>query len=172
MKTTIKHALFVLLVLAAVAAPTSLLAFESFDSYPGFSYDIGGSTGYDGSDTFYEINAALNTHVNPWAVWRNSIFYRGQSGADDFYGLDTSALFGRRWPVGDRTGFSVKGGGGYRFTSTGQHAPFAEAGADLAGDSWRIGVNSKYILYELVGDSRENEFLIGIVLSGSTSGRF
>ena len=163
---------FALCALATLLVPVTAAAFETFDRYPGFSYDIGGSTGFDGSDTFFEANAALNTHLAPWMVWRNSFFYRGGGSGDDFFGLDTSALFGRRWPVGERTGFSLKGGGGYRFTSERQHAPFAEAGADLAGDSWRFGVNTKYILYEVVGSDRENEFLIGVVLSGSTSGRF
>ena len=162
----------VLLVVMLVAAPAVMFAFEEFDSYPGFSYDVGVSSGYSGDAAFYELNAALNTHINPWATWRNSVFYRGEIDDDAFYGLDTSVQLGRRLAVGERTSFLYQGGGGYRFTSLGKHAPFAEAGVGLQGQAWRLGLNAKYVLYELVGGDRDNEIMIGIVASGALSGRF
>lgn len=161
-----------LVVVLVVAAPAAIVAFETFDSYPSFSYEVGAGSGYSSEGGFYEINAALNTHLQAWLVWRNSAFYRGQTDSDDFFGLDTSMQAGNRLRLGERAWFDYHGGAGYRFTSINEHAPFAEAGATYRAGTLRLGANAKYILYELVGDDRDNEFVFSISISGSTSGTF
>ena len=166
------HIMILLAVVILLAAPTALFSFETFDRYPSFSYEIGAGSGYSSDGGFYEINAALNTHLQSWLVWRNSAFFRGQTEADDFFGLDTSVQAGSRVRAGDRAWLDYQGGAGYRFTSIGKHAPFAEAGATYRAGGLRLGANAKYILYELIGEDRENEFVFSISISGSTSGTF
>ncbi len=156
----------------SLTAPAALFAFETFDSYPGFSYDIGAGSGYSSDGGFYEINGALNTHLQSWLVWRNSVFFRGQTDADNFFGLDTSMQAGGRLNMGPQALFDYHGGAGYRFTSIGDHAPFAEAGAGYRFGGLQIGANAKYILYDVVGEDRDNEFVFSISVSGSTSGTF
>ena len=155
-----------------LTAPAALFAFESFDSYPGFSYDIGAGSGYSSDGGFYEINGALNTHFLSWLVWRNSAFFRGQTDADNFFGLDTSMQAGSRFELGPQAMLDYHGGAGYRFTSIGDHAPFAETGASYRAGGLRIGANAKYILYDVVGEDRDNEFVFSVSVSGSTSGTF
>jgi hypothetical protein len=155
-----------------LGAPAGLFAFETFDSYPGFSYDIGAGSGYSSDGGFYEINGALNTHLQSWLVWRNSAFFRGQTDADNFFGLDTSMQAGSRFELGPQAILDYHGGAGYRFTSIGDHAPFAEAGAGYRVGGLQIGANAKYILYDVVGEDRDNEFVFSVSVSGSTSGTF
>lgn len=167
-----KHGAVLVAVILVVAAPMALYSFESFDSYPSFSYEIGAGSGYSSVGGFYEINAALNTHLQAWLVWRNSGFFRGQTEADDYFGVDTSLQAGSRVRTGERAWLDYHGGAGYRFTSIGKHAPFGEAGVTYRAGGLRLGANAKYILYELVSEGRDNEFVFSVSISGSTSGTF
>ncbi|MFW5843394.1 MAG: hypothetical protein ACOCW6_05670 [Spirochaetota bacterium] len=116
-----KRSLAILMITAVLlTAPAALFAFETFDSYPGFSYDIGAS--------------------------------------DNFLGLDTSMQAGSRFDLGPRANLDYHGGAGYRFTSIGDHAPFAEAGAGYRAGGLQIGANAKYILYDVVGEDRGHAF--------------
>lgn len=164
--------LIVLSVIVVLTAPAALHAFETFDSYPAFTYEIGAGSGYSSTGGFYEVNASLNTHIRSWLVWRNSGFFRGQADADDFFGVDTSMQAGQRISTGEQAWLDYHGGAGYRFTSIGKHAPFAEAGTAFRAGTFRLGANAKYILYDLIGEDRDNEFVFSISISGSTSGRF
>ena len=164
--------MLLLVVVMLSAPPVVLFSFQAFDSYPSFSYDVGAGSGYSSAGGFYEVNAALNTHLQAWLVWRNSAFFRGHTDADEFFGLDTSMQAGSRVRAGDQAWLNYHGGAGYRLTSIGKHAPFAEAGTSYRAGGFRLGANVKYIFYELIGEDRDDEFVFSISISGSTSGTF
>lgn len=142
------------------------------ETYPHWTYDIGAGSGYSTDGAFVEGQIGLNTHFNRWITWRNSGFYRNQPDRDDFFGLDTSLLAGDRLRLADDMQLSYQAGGGYRFTSLAQHAPFAETGVGFRVGGLRLGANAKYLFYELVGDDRDNEFVFGVQVSGRATGRF
>ena len=158
-------------VASAIVLLCSFSAYAETQSYPYISYDIGAGSGYSGEGAFIEAQIGLNTHFNRWITWRNSGFYRNQPDRDDFFGLDTSLLAGDRIRPTQRTQLLYQAGGGYRFTSIQEHAPFAEAGLSFQTGGLRLGANAKYLFYELVGDARDNELVFGISVSGRMAGR-
>ncbi len=169
-KHTVRVMVAVLVMLPVAAA--GLAADERDESYPYWSYDIGAGSGYSSEGAFVEGQLGLNTHFNPWLTWRNSGFYRNQPDSDDFFGLDTSLLAGHRTRLTDQIRLSYEAGGGYRFTSIQQHAPFAEAGLTGRAGDLQLRASAKYLFYELVGDDRDNEFVFSVSISGRTTGRF
>ncbi len=141
------------------------------EDYPQFSYDAGVGTGVTQDGTFFEVQAALNTHVNVWLTWRNSAFYRNAQEADDYFGLDTSMNAGHRISLGETASLRPEAGLGYRVTNELRHAPFASAGTTLALGDVTLGASARYVAYELVSDD-ESEFIYAITVSGRTRGRF
>ena len=169
MQTQLKAAAAFAILLFAAAG---LAADEGGESYPSWTYDIGAGSGYSSEGGFVEGQIGLNTHFNRWITWRNSGFYRNQRDKDDFYGLDTSLLAGDRIRATEQIQISYEAGGGYRFTSIREHAPFAEAGLGGRAGALRLRASAKYLFYELVGDDRDNELVFSLSISGRTAGRF
>ncbi|MBK1734638.1 hypothetical protein CKO15_04920 [Halorhodospira abdelmalekii] len=163
----------VALSVALSIASFGVAADERSQSYPFWSYDIGVGSGYSSAEgSFAEGQAALNTHFTSWLNWRNAGFYRSYSDRDNFYGLDTSLLAGGGTRLNDQVGIAFEAGGGYRFTSVREHAPFAEAALRGSVGDVRVRANVKYLFYEAVGDERENEVIFSVSVSGRTAGRF
>ncbi len=154
-------------VLLFVAAAGQLPAGD----YPQFSYDVGAGTGVTQDGTFFEFQAGLDTRLNLWLTWRNSVFYRSQQEVDDYFGLDTSLNAGHRIQLGDRAALRPEAGLGYRVTSIRKHAPFASAGTTLDLGDVTLGANVRYVAYELVSDD-EGEIIYSITASGRTRGTF
>src|SRR4051812_25845995 len=54
------------------------------------TFDAGGSSSFSGGSNAFEGHLGINYYVLPWLAWRNSPFFRAQSGMDSSFGLDSS----------------------------------------------------------------------------------
>ncbi len=159
--------------IAFLAVVWTILPVPQVESYPRFSYDLGASAGTSQAGSFVELNAAVNTDFNNWTRWRNAAFFREESEADDFYGLDSSLSFSRLIRLDRQMTVRPSAGAGYRFASrSNSNAPFGEAALTLDMGDFTLGLTGKYILHELVDDDREDEFIYGVAISGRIGGRF
>lgn len=142
-----------------------------------FTYDFSFSTGNNKvlksgtvdeivDSTYSEFNLGLNYHYSSFLAWRNALFYRSQSEADNFYGLDTSGRAGFAFGSG-AMGLSAFGGAGYRFVSEGDSAPFYEVGFVTRLLGMTFGLSYKEVLNKLVNDDDniENDQIFGISLA-------
>ena len=130
--------------------------------------DLSAATGEANNRTYSEANLGVNYYFSEWLAWRNAGFYRFVSEADDFYGLDSSARLRLRVPLGLKSGFTLFGGGGYRFPNIGRAAPLAEGGLILRVAGVSLGGGVRKIFTSVVDDRvEEDELLYFIVLSGS-----
>lgn len=171
-KNGVKRVIIGAVAIALSAGAGGMSPLMAQESYPAFSYDAGAGSGVSGDGAFFEFQAALNTQFMPWLTWRNSGFYRNESEADDFFGVDTSLLSGRTIQLGRQTSLRPQAGAGYRFTSQAHNAPFLEGGVTFDAGDFAINANVKYVFYDLVGGERGDEFIYSANASGRTRGRF
>ena len=159
--------------LLTVASPQAqALSSESSDEFR-LTYDIGASLGNSSNRSYQELSLGVNAYFYEWLVWRNAGFARFIEGADNMYGLDTSARFVLN--LGDsKMGLTAFAGPGYRFaTSSGSipadSAPFAEAGlvAKLGGLS--IGGGAKTVFNGMVRSGAPNDTQYFLILAGGGS---
>jgi hypothetical protein len=137
--------------------------------YPRFGLTAGGAAGTSNSSTFYEINVGLDTQFNSWLTWRNAPFYRLRSGSSSVFGLDTTARAQYILPIDASIAPRVHAGIGYRFVSTGSHAPLVElgGGGNLAGIN--VDISVKHILNSLITKGATNDTILAFGVSGRAS---
>jgi len=127
--------------------------------YPAFEFNLGAAAGSLGGQSYFEIQAAVNTLFLPWLVWRNAPFYRFRSNQDGALGLDSSVL-GR---IGLAQGFGLDVGGGYRLTTvSAMNAPFVEAHLGVSLPNFSVGLGVKYLLNSVVRAGASNDLLYSI----------
>ncbi len=115
---------------------------------PTLTYDLGGAAGTYVGQSYTEINLGLNWKLTDYLVWRNSVFARMVSGADNLYGLDTSLRLQHFVSSEDgKFGLGFFGGPGYRFSKVNASALFAEAGVQVKLGGLSIGGGVKYFNY-------------------------
>ncbi|MES2963446.1 MAG: hypothetical protein V4760_06115 [Bdellovibrionota bacterium] len=129
------------------------------------TFDIGLSAGNSSGFNYTEANLGINAYFLDYFAWRNSIFSRFVTGAENVYGLDTSlrGIFS----VGNAAGgFTAFAGPGWRFVSKGDAAPFAEAGVvvKLAGIS--LGGGAKSVFNSAIRSGAENDTQYFLILAG------
>ena len=139
---------------------------EENGGYPKFTFDLGASAGVAGGTSFLEIYGGVNLFFLQWLYWRNSPFYRLQSGnVPDAFGLDSSMNV--IVPLGDLP-LVFNGGAGYRFSSRGLHAPLMEAALTGHFGSVNLRVGVKYVFNSLIRSGAANEVLFSGGVSAGT----
>lgn len=112
------------------------------------SYDLGGSSGSYGNQTYTEINLGLNWYVVDWLNWRNAVFTRFGSNIDSVTGLDSSLRLTYTAESQDGgLGFQAFAGPGFRFASANNNAALAEAGVLLRLGGLVIGGGARALSY-------------------------
>jgi hypothetical protein len=139
-----------------------------------FSYDLGGSTGTHNGRKFFEANLGLDWHILTWFVWRNSLFYKKFEGniVSDSYGLDSTLRGEKAFNLDKEVDLNFFAGAGYRFISTGQNAPVAEAGGGVRLGKVTVSGQVKKVYHSLVKHGTQDETIYGLTFSGATSGWF
>jgi hypothetical protein len=139
---------------------------------PRATFDLGASSGSysSGGNTYSytELNLGLNLFFAEWLDWRNAVFYRLVSGADNIYGLDTS-LRGILGIGGRGLGLTLFAGPGYRFPNEGGNVPFAEAGVIFKASGFALGGGIRTFLNSWVSSGVANDTQYFIILSGGGS---
>lgn len=140
---------------------------------PTLTYDLGGAAGTYVGQSYTEINLGLNWKLADYLVWRNAVFARMVSGADNLYGLDTSLRLQHYASSDDgRFGLGFFGGPGYRFSKTNASALFAEAGVQVKLGGINLGGGVKYFNYPNPGNDGagnklpSNDTVYFLILSG------
>lgn len=126
--------------------------------YPAFEFNLAAAAGSSGGQSFFEVQAGVNTVFLPWLVWRNAPFYRFRSQQSGLFGIDSSVL--GRVVLGEN--FSFDAGGGYRLASDSQSAPFLEARAGLSFPRFFFQLGVKYLMNSLVRAGAANEFIYSV----------
>lgn len=136
---------------------------------PRLTYNLGASFGSVGGESYQEANLTLNYFLNSWLIWRNGIFYRIVSKADDIYGLDSSIQ--GLWAAGldSDTSIGMHAGPGVRLPNEGEAIPFVEAGLTLRLVGLRLGGGVKAFFNKVADNDAANDTQFFIVLSGSGS---
>ena len=145
----------------------SQTAHSKKDDYAKFQYDLGGSVGGSGGESYYEMHLGLDYFILRWLVWRNAPFYRLPSNSVALYGLDSSLQGRHQFNLSQDIAPHFNLGAGYRLATQGSSVPFVEAGLGCAVKKINIGASVKYLLYSAVGDGRVNEKIYTINFSGS-----
>lgn len=140
---------------------------------PTLTYDLGGAAGTYVGQSYTEINLGLNWKLTDYLIWRNSVFARMVTGADNLYGLDTSLRLQHYVASQDgRFGLGFFGGPGYRFSKTSASAIFAEAGVQVKLGGINLGGGVKYFNYPNPGNDANgtklpsNDTVYFLILSG------
>ena len=133
------------------------------------TYDLGVSSGKSGDVTYSEIDLGLNFFIQPFLAWRNAIFARFVSEADNIYGLDSSARFIFNTRLSERSGVTTFGGPGVRVPSEGDVVPFVEGGLIFKAGGLSLGGGAKAIFNKAIDEDAENDTQYFIILSGSGS---
>lgn len=137
------------------------------------TFDVSGSIGSTGGRGYQELSLGLNAFFYEWLVWRNSAFSRFIEGADNMYGLDTSARFVLN--LGDsKLGLTAFAGPGYRFATGGgrspaDSAPFAEAGIVAKMGGLSIGGGVKTVFNSVVRSGAQEDTQYFLILAGGGS---
>lgn len=133
--------------------------------YPAFEINVGAAAGSTGGQSYFEIQAGVNTLFLPWLVWRNAPFYRFRSNLPNALGIDSSVL--GRLSLGDS--FWFDGGAGYRLATESLSAPFLEARASLNLPSFFVALGVKYLLNSVMRAGASNDVLYSVGLSAGSS---
>lgn len=140
---------------------------------PKLTYDLGGAAGTYVGQSYTEINLGLNWKLADYLVWRNAVFARMVSGADNLYGLDTSLRLQHYASSDDgQFGLGFFGGPGYRISKTNASAFFAEAGVQVKLGGINLGGGVKYFSYPNPGNDSTgnklptNDTVYFLILSG------
>ncbi|PWU20504.1 MAG: hypothetical protein C5B49_04180 [Bdellovibrio sp.] len=161
--------------LASLLALTilSFTTTPSLSSAAEMSWDLGAATGSYGGSSYTEANLGLNWFLLDYLNWRNALFGRFVSGADNVFGLDSSLRL--------QTFLSTESGGlgvgffagpGYRFARSDYSAAFLEGGVQFKLGGLRIGGGVKQFYYsnpglDVLGNRLPNtDTVYFIILSG------
>ena len=132
------------------------------------TFDIGGSFGSYGDQSYTELNLGLNTYFSEYFAWRNAVFGRFSQQSENIFGLDTSLRGIYSYGLGG-TGFTAFAGPGYRFVNRGSSAPLLEGGLVLHLAGLSIGGGVKTVLTSVVQSGVKNDTQYFIILAGSGS---
>ena len=131
------------------------------------TFDVGGSSNFSNGSSAYEAHLGVNVFLMRWLAWRNSPFYRSQSGVSAEYGLDSSIDGHYSVKVAEGVEPNVMLGGGYRFINAGSlAAPFVEGalGAHVNGIGVSVGI--KQIFHTVMDSTLTNETQYSVGFSG------
>lgn len=149
---------------------------SSSNSESKFTYDISASFGNYNDSNYQEINLGLNWIMGDYVNWRNSLFNRTGSNADNISGLDSSLRLQTSATTSDETfGFHVFAGPGVRLATNNWNAYFGEAGLIFKIAGIKLGAGVKAITYVENRKDKSNQDLpkndqqVFLILSGGGS---
>ncbi len=128
------------------------------------TFDLGASSGSVNNVNYTEIDLGLNLFFTPNLDFRNAIFARFASGAQNIFGLDSS-MRGIYFTDFADFGITAFAGPGARIPSIGSITPFIEGGLILKAPGIGIGIGAKAINNSWVSNT-PNETQIFIILAG------
>ena len=139
---------------------------------PRATFDLGGAAGsFDANGSSYsytELELGLNLYFAEWLDWRNALWARFVTGADNAFGLDTSVRGIAQ--IGDeRGGVTAFAGPGWRFPNSGDGSPFAEAGLVLHLGGVHLGGGVRSFLHSWVTSGAGNETQVFLIVGGGGS---
>jgi hypothetical protein len=153
-----------------VASPTDSPAKSDEPEYKRLTFDIGGSSNFSNGSQAIEGHVGINYYLQRWLVWRNSPFFRSQSGLDTQFGLDSSLEGQVSYKLDDDIIPNARLGGGYRLiNAAGSSAPFVEGGIGANIKGVGISASAKHILHSVVSSGATNETLFSFGFSGGLS---
>ena len=132
------------------------------------TFDLGGSFGSYGDQSYTEVNLGLNTYFSDHFAWRNAVFGRFMQQTENIFGLDTS-LRGILSASEAGSGFTIFAGPGYRFVNRGLSAPLIEGGLVLHLAGLSIGGGVKTVLTSMIEGGAKNDTQYFIILAGGGS---
>lgn len=126
--------------------------------------DMGASGGRFQNESIVEGAFGVEYFMMERLSLRNALFLRRAQVSRDYMGLDISVRGNGNLPLG---ALGLRGiiGAGYRFTTTGEGAPFGEVGGFAALRGFDIGVMMKYVVNSV--SNREDGVIYSIVFSGA-----
>ncbi len=137
------------------------------------TWDLGASAGSYGGANYSEINLGLNWQLTDYFVWRNAVFGRFPNGAENVYGLDTTARFQTFAQTESGTfGIGFFGGPGFRFSKINYTAAFLEGGMILKMGGLNVGGGVKQFYYSNPGTDvlgnrlSTSDTVVFLILSG------
>ncbi len=132
------------------------------------TFDLGLATGSVNNFNYTEADLGLNLYFNPYLDFRNAVFAKFISGAENIYGLDSSMRGVLNLDL-EAVGMTTFLGTGVRFQSRGSTVPFAEGGLVFRLVGFAIGGGAKRIFNSAVNSSVSDETQYFIILSGGGS---
>jgi hypothetical protein len=134
-----------------------------------WTFDIQGASNLSNQRMAYEAHLGVNYHFTSWLIWRNSPFYRYETGLASQFGLDTSIKGQQSFSLAPEFSPSASVGAGYRLINTGAHAPFVEGGVSARVQGLSVGANVKAVFNSVARPGASTELIYGVQFSGSAS---